>query len=271
MKRKAISMIMVYSIACCLTAVLGCATIQETEELRGDILALKRKMRRQEEKSEEIKKKVYKIEAMLDTEHRGVADSEAELDEIKLEIQSLKGKVEESHYFSQKALSTVEAMKAAQPSPSGAKTSTSEQLKSPVAPVVVPVPPAKTEKEKTPEELYKEAYDMVQAKDFAGGRIKLKEFLEKYPKASQADNAQYWLGECYYNEGNYEEAILEFQKVVDEYPKGDKVASAILKQGFAFLKLESPTEAKEFFNLVIEKYPKSEEAKKAREKLKTIK
>ncbi len=260
---------MVYTIASCLLAALGCATVQETAELRSDISALKRKMRRQDEKSEEIRKKVYKIESMLDTEHKGVADSGAELDEIKLEIQSIKGKVEESHYFSQKALSNVEAALQAAKS-SRAKTSTHEQLKSPVVPVG-PVPPAKAEKEETPEELYKKAYDMVQAKDFTGGRIKLKEFLEKYPKAAQADNAQYWLGECYYNEGNYEEAILEFQKVVDKYPKGDKVISAILKQGFAFLKLESSAEAREFFNLVIEKYPNSEEAKKAREKLKTIK
>ena len=48
------------------------------------------------------------------------------------------------------------------------------------------------------------------------------------------------MGECYFREGNYKQAVLEYEKVISQYPKSDKTPSALLKQGMAWEKLTIP-------------------------------
>ena len=73
-----------------------------------------------------------------------------------------------------------------------------------------------------------------------------------------------------YNEGRFEDAILEYQKLIDTYPRDKKVPEAYLKQGLALINLGRKKEARFFLNTLIDKYPNSREAETARAKLKTI-
>lgn len=73
-----------------------------------------------------------------------------------------------------------------------------------------------------------------------------------------------------YNEGKFEDAILEYQKLIDTYPRDKRVPEAYLKQGLALINLGRKKEAKFFLNTLIDKYPNSREAETARAKLKTI-
>ena len=73
-----------------------------------------------------------------------------------------------------------------------------------------------------------------------------------------------------YNDGQYEDAILEYQKLIDTYPKDKRVPEAYLRQGLSLINLGRKQEAKYFLNTLIDKYPNSREAQTAREKLKTI-
>ncbi len=73
-----------------------------------------------------------------------------------------------------------------------------------------------------------------------------------------------------YNDGQYEDAILEYQKLIDTYPRDKRVPEAYLKQGLSLINLGRKQEAKYFLNTLIDKYPNSREAQTAREKLKTI-
>ena len=57
--------------------------------------------------------------------------------------------------------------------------------------------------------------------------------IQNHPKSSNADNAQFWIGETYYKEKWYEKAILEYQKVIEKYPSGNKAPAALLKTMFA--------------------------------------
>jgi tol-pal system protein YbgF len=94
-----------------------------------------------------------------------------------------------------------------------------------------------------------------------------KGFLESYPKSDLADNAQFWIGECYRALKNYEEAILAYQKVVNGYPKGNKVPAAMLQQAFAFEKLNDTTTANLVFRKLIKEYPTAREADIAKKRL----
>lgn len=73
-----------------------------------------------------------------------------------------------------------------------------------------------------------------------------------------------------YADGQYEDAILEYQKLIDTYPKDRRVPEAYLRQGLSLINLGRKQEAKYFLNTLIDKYPNSSEARTAREKLKTI-
>ncbi len=73
-----------------------------------------------------------------------------------------------------------------------------------------------------------------------------------------------------YDDGQYEDAILEYQKLIDTYPKDKRVPEAYLRQGLSLINLGRKQEAKYFLNTLIDKYPNSREARTARDKLKTI-
>jgi len=92
-------------------------------------------------------------------------------------------------------------------------------------------------------------------------------FLRLYPKSELADNAHFWIGECYRAQDKYEEAILAYQKVINDYPKGNKVPIAMLHQGFAFEKIDDITTAKLVFKKLVKNFPNSKEAEIARKRL----
>jgi tol-pal system protein YbgF len=122
----------------------------------------------------------------------------------------------------------------------------------------------------TEAELYKTGYNAFKNGRYEAAREKFKEFLSEYPQSDNADNAQFWMGEIYYREKWYAEAIMEYQKVIENYPNGNKVPASLYKQGLSFFNLGDQTNARFFLQEVINKYPSSEEAGKATEKLETF-
>lgn len=121
------------------------------------------------------------------------------------------------------------------------------------------------------EKEYSEALKTFKSGTYAEAREMFQKFLKSFPDTEYSDNAQFWIGECYYFEGQYEKAILEYEKVVQNYPKGNKVADALLKQAFSFLDLGDQASAKVLLQRIINDYPNTTSARRAREKLVSIK
>ncbi|MEO0101052.1 MAG: tol-pal system protein YbgF [candidate division WOR-3 bacterium] len=118
------------------------------------------------------------------------------------------------------------------------------------------------------EELYNQSH-----LDFTRGEYDLaiqgfKNYLEKFPNTELSDNAQYWIGECYYSKGEYDRAIEEFKKVEENYPQGNKVPSALYKIGLIYLKMGKKKEGETYLRRVINSFPNSPEAKQAKERIK---
>lgn len=82
-----------------------------------------------------------------------------------------------------------------------------------------------------------------------------------------ADDAQFGIGECYFQMGRYEEAIDEYRKVGQLFPYGDQVPYAFLKVGFAHLALDQRDLALDSFRTVSEAYPGTEAATVARQQI----
>jgi len=118
--------------------------------------------------------------------------------------------------------------------------------------------------------LYKDAYETFQKGNFEEARRKFEALLKQYPNTELSDNAQFWIGETYYLEKDFEKAILEYEKAIAKYPEGDKIPAALFKQALAFLELGDKTDAKNLLRRVIERYPHTDQANMAKKKLEEI-
>jgi tol-pal system protein YbgF len=117
-----------------------------------------------------------------------------------------------------------------------------------------------------PTGLYNIARQKLDAGDAPGARQVLSEFLQKYKNDELAPNAQYWLGESLYSEGRYNDAIVEFQKVIKEYKSSDKVPDALLKIGMSFQAQKDCKNALLFFEEVAQAHKGTPAAKIAHDK-----
>jgi tol-pal system protein YbgF len=109
-------------------------------------------------------------------------------------------------------------------------------------------------------EAYSKALEFVNAKNYAKAILDLQTFQNTYKKSPFATYAQYWIGEAYYLQSDYEMAISEYQKLLGKDARSQKAAAALYKQGLSFFHLQSFDDAKEFFSKVIRNYPQSIEA-----------
>jgi len=119
-----------------------------------------------------------------------------------------------------------------------------------------------------PDKIYNTAY-----LDFTRGNYQLaitgfRRFIQLFPTSEMADNAQYWIGECFYSLNQLDSATIEFKRVMEKYPNGNKIPAALYKLGLVYQLQNKNALAREHFTQIINNYPASPEAKLAEEKLK---
>lgn len=118
--------------------------------------------------------------------------------------------------------------------------------------------------------LYQAAYqDLVNGK-YELARQGFGQFLVRYPNSEMADNAQYWIGESYYAQQQFEEAARAFQSIIHRYPQGDKISAALLKLAYSQISLNQRSSARKNLEKLINEYPASNEAALARTRLKEL-
>ena len=137
----------------------------------------------------------------------------------------------------------------------------------PVASASVAAAPAPAPDDDDAIGLYKTAYQALTRREHAAAIAGFQKFLSHHAQHDYADNAQYWLGEAYYDQRDYQTALAEFRKVVKRYPDGNKAPDALLKIGYCYAKLGDVAAARDVLSQVIEIYPKTESAKLAAKRL----
>jgi len=107
------------------------------------------------------------------------------------------------------------------------------------------------------ESAYKAALQDYRDREYGQAIGEFSEILMVAPESEWADNAQYWIGECYYGLGNYEQALKEFRKVLS-YPESEKDDDASFKIALCYIKLGDDEMAREALRKFLEDYPESE-------------
>lgn len=123
-------------------------------------------------------------------------------------------------------------------------------------------------KEKTEvEKLYQLAYQDFQSRKFDMAREGFEELIRNNPQSDLADNAQYWIAECYYAKKDYRKAVEEYTKVLKNYPNANKAPSAMYKLGLALEKANDTQGRDRVWEELLKKYPASDEAALVKSKL----
>jgi len=104
--------------------------------------------------------------------------------------------------------------------------------------------------------------------DIAGQEFS--DYLKFYGNTDLAGNAQFYVGEIAYRQGNFQGAIQAYDVVLQQYAGGNKAAAALLKKGYALIELGQRDAGVRELNSLIARYPRSVEATQARERLRQL-
>jgi TolA-binding protein len=75
--------------------------------------------------------------------------------------------------------------------------------------------------------LYESAYQNLIKGHYALAREGFMQYLRLLPEGEMADNAQYWIGESYLAQQQFEQALQAFQTVIDKYPTHGIIANVV--------------------------------------------
>jgi tol-pal system protein YbgF len=112
-------------------------------------------------------------------------------------------------------------------------------------------------------------------RDFTTGKYDMSQqefgaYVKNYPNTDLASNAQFYIGEISYQQGNYKDAIAQYNLVLNNYPQSYKLSASLLKKGMAELELGMKATGIRDLKEVVRRFPGSDEARRAQAKLKEL-
>jgi tol-pal system protein YbgF len=117
---------------------------------------------------------------------------------------------------------------------------------------------------------YREGLQAYQHGDYAKAVQSLRGFVNKDPKSDLVPGAQYWIGEAYFAQRRYNEAILAYNEILVGWPNTERVPAALLRQAVAFAELGDKIDARLILQKLIADHPGTDEAASAKRKLLTL-
>ncbi len=114
------------------------------------------------------------------------------------------------------------------------------------------------------DQLYHDAFKMLQDGDYAGAEKGFKTFVQRNPQHVLAGNAQYWLGETYYARREYQNAAVAFAEGYKTYKASPKGPDNLLKLGITLSAMGKKQEACAMFARFNQDYPRSTDLQKRR-------
>ena len=185
-----------------------------------------------------------------------VADLASELEALHRGIDALNGRIEVVEYRVQEALEEARSAR--------------RDANTPSAAAAVPdgeEAPASDSASSQEVRDYRAAVGEWRSGNASGCVDQFTKFLQTYPASEYADDATYWLADCYFKQGNYSAAVLRFDDVARQYPSGNKAADALYRQGEALLRMGHGKAAGNAFEKVLRDYPNSARAPEAKRQL----
>ena len=249
----------------------GCLPPTQSQlRMEMDLEAMKRRLAQLEIQQAETK---LSGTSSGDTQQRQVAELLAGQDNLKVELQSINGRMDDIGRDNRQLVDDIQLIRDDIGLQLGSLTERLDQLEqrtSELAELVataptIQAPPVAAKESLTPEQSYQQALDLIRKENrFVEGREQLEQFIKTYPEHELMVNALYWSGEALYGETKYEQAILQLQDVISKHPNHPKAAAAMFKQALSFNALGDRQNARTTMQKMIEDYPAAEQVENAK-------
>ena len=230
-------------LAVCLVAasLTGCVTPQDIEGLNAQLADIQRQVlqiQKQAPSKEEVSTQMTtlgsnmgrQMESLLKTE----ADMQVKLQDLSSQIDELQAKLEDTNYrlaqLSQQIAATNQELKTFQPQPPAAAPQGTGGVGGDPQPSQTPPQQQNPGSGADPQTLYNSAYNDYLKGNFDLGVREFQEYLANFPATDLSDNASYWIGESYYRQRRFRQAIDQFDAVLT-LPAERKVPGP-LKKGY---------------------------------------
>ena len=107
--------------------------------------------------------------------------------------------------------------------------------------------------------------------DYQGAIAAFDGIVKRYPRDPLAPNAQYWIGDAWFNLRDFKSAASAQQTLINNYPDSPKVPDAMLNLGSAYAALGDGAGARRTWEDLVARFPQSDAAEKGRQRLARLK
>ena len=118
--------------------------------------------------------------------------------------------------------------------------------------------------------LYSNGLRDINGKHYDLATQEFQDYMKYYGDTDLASNAQFYLGEVAFMQGQFQVALDAYNRVIENYPKSFKTASARMRKGYCLAELGQKASAVRELRAVVRLYPGTDEAKRSAAKLKEM-
>jgi tol-pal system protein YbgF len=118
---------------------------------------------------------------------------------------------------------------------------------------------------------YDAAMDQFKSGDYKAATNALQGFVKRYPQSAYAANAQYWLGNAYYAQQDYKNAIAAQEVVLSDYSASPKAPDAMLNIATSYIEMSDDKAARKTLQELVKQFPDSSAAQAAKDRLAALK
>jgi len=210
-----------------------------------------------EQSSDSMNKVAASLTDLQGTLQKQQTDSGAHVDQLSGQIQALNDTLDELKARLAKVSKQLEDMQAAQQNVAAQQSQQTQQQQQQAQ-----APP--------PDVLYNNALrDYNAAKNDLAAQ-EFADYVKYYPNTDLAGNAYFYLADLEFRQGNYQQAVKDYDQVLQNFPTGNKAPAAQLKKGFALLELGQKDSGIAELRRLIQRYPRSNEALQAKDRLRKL-
>jgi tol-pal system protein YbgF len=122
----------------------------------------------------------------------------------------------------------------------------------------------------TADEYYESAMQRMSSQSWGTARALFEQLVTEFPDHEQAPNAQYQIGETYYQEKAYADAYRELEKVAQQWPTAPRASNALFRAGAIAEEQRDIPRARQYYAQVRDRYRGTDEGRQAERKLQTL-
>lgn len=209
----------------------------------------------------------------------GMVEIYNRLQQLQLEVQTLRGELEEQSYTLDninkrqrdlymdldRRIQQLES--GGRPSGSAMPAVGSDSVQSVVTPPASPVGSSGMDDKAE----YDQAFALLKDGKYDQAADAFKRFVASHSGSVYVPNALYWQGEAYYVTRQFDPAKSVFDQVLQQYPAHSKAKDAMLKIGYIHFENKNWAAAREMLDNVVSRFPGTSASRLAQQKLDAIK